>query len=142
MNISGYKRIQIMSILKKLRPDGILDPKGVYLNPFNQQPYTKCYYNQSKNWSTYPTWTDHEKIFNMIHNNSVLLLIAATGAGKTVIIPKLLLHYFGYKEKIICTTPRQQTTSSAAEYSAFCMDVPMFYLDKECKNETSSVFTK
>jgi len=123
-----------MSILKKLRPDGILDPKGVYLNPFNQQPYTKCYYGQSKNWSTYPTWTDHEKIFNMIHNNSVLLLIAATGAGKTVIIPKLLLHYFGYKEKIICTTPRQQTTSSAAEYSAFCMDVPMFYLDKECKN--------
>ena len=123
-----------MSILKKLRPDGILDPKGKYLNPFNQQPYSKCYYKASKNWSEYVTWTDHEKIFNMIHNNSVLLLIAATGAGKTVIIPKLLLHYFGYKDKIICTTPRQATTSAAAEYASYCMDVPILQINAaDCK---------
>ena len=122
-----------MSILKRLRPDGILDPKGKYLNPFNNQPYTKCYFNLSKKWSEYVTWTDHEKIFDMIDKNSVVLLIAATGAGKTVTIPKLLLHYFGYQQKIICTTPRQATTANAAEYAGICMDVPIFALDENCK---------
>jgi HrpA-like RNA helicase len=111
------------------RPDGILDPDGKYLNPFTQQPYSKCYYNQSKNWKEYVTWTDHKRIFNMIHKNSILLFIAATGAGKTVIMPKLLLHYFGYQYPIICTTPRQVTTSGAAEFAALCMDVPIYTLD-------------
>lgn len=121
----------------QLRPDGILDPKGKYPNPFTGQPYSKCYFEQSlgaKGWSTYVTWTDHSRIFNMIHKNSIVLLIAATGAGKTVTIPKLLLHYFGYQYPIICTTPRQATTSGAAEYAAICMDVPIFYADENCKS--------
>lgn len=113
----------------QLRPDGILDPDGKYLNPFTQQPYSKCYYNQSKKWKEYVTWTDHKRIFNMLHKNSILLFIAATGAGKTVIMPKLLLHYFGYQYPIICTTPRQVTTSGAADFAAVCMDVPIYALD-------------
>lgn len=113
----------------QLRPDGILDPDGKYLNPFTQQPYSKCYYNQSKKWKEYVTWTDNKRIFNMLHKNSILLFIAATGAGKTVIMPKLLLHYFGYQYPIICTTPRQITTSNAADFAAVCMDVPIYALD-------------
>lgn len=123
-----------MSSSLQLRPDGILDPNGKYLNPFTQQPYSQCYYNLSKKWKEYVTWTDHKKIFNMIYKNSIILFVAATGAGKTVIMPKLLLHYFGYQYPIICTTPRQVTTSSAAEFAAVCMDVPLYHLDPETCN--------
>ena len=34
---------------------------------------------------------------------------------------------------IIVTTPRQTTTSNAAEYSAICMDVPIFLVDDKCE---------
>jgi hypothetical protein len=58
------------------------------------------------------------------------LFIAGTGVGKTVIIPKLLAHHFNYETPIICTTPRTETTSSAAIYSAFLMDVPIYVPDE------------
>jgi hypothetical protein len=125
----------------KLRPDGILDPLGKYPNPLNGKPYSELYKSQAykmvkgKNtgWSKYRTYQDRNEIFYKLHNYQITLLVAPTGVGKTVIVPKLMAHYFHYKTPIIITTPRQKTTKSAAEYSAFLLDVPINKLDPETK---------
>ena len=125
----------------KLRPDGILDPLGRYPNPLNGKPYSELYKSQAykmvkgKNtgWSKYRTYQDRNEIFYKLHNYQIMLLVAPTGVGKTVIVPKLMAHYFHYKTPIIITTPRQKTTKSAAEYSAFLLDVPINKLDPETK---------
>lgn len=125
----------------KLRPDGILDPLGRYPNPLNGKPYSELYKSQAykmvkgqnTGWSKYRTYQDRNEIFYKLHNFQVMLLVAPTGVGKTVIVPKLMAHYFQYKTPIIITTPRQKTTKSAAEYSAFLLDVPINKLHPETK---------
>jgi HrpA-like RNA helicase len=124
----------------QIRPDGIMDPFGKYLNPLTGTPYTPQYYfhaNKLKDngkldgWTKFKPWVDRLEILRKIHNNNIVLIKIPPGTGKTVIIPKLLLHYFGYQKKVICTTPRQATTSSAGEYSAACLDVPLYQIDEK-----------
>ena len=122
-----------------IRPDGIMDPEGKYLNPLTQQPYSKQYFHWSirkkpdgtpDGWIKFDPWKDRMEIFRKIHKYNILLTIIPPGTGKTVIIPKLLLHYFGYERKIICTTPKQTTTSEAGIYAAKCLDVPIFEVNE------------
>ena len=96
----------------QIRPDGIMDPFGKYLNPLTGTPYTPQYYfhaNKLKDngkldgWTKFKPWVDRLEILRKIHNNNIILVKIPPGTGKTVIIPKLLLHYFGYQKKIICT---------------------------------------
>lgn len=124
----------------KIRSDGFWDPKGNYLNPLTNQPYSKSYTQLSmgtKGWAiSLKAYQDKEKIIRQIHNNKILIVSLPTGVGKTVVIPKLLLHYFGYEQKIIVTTPRQTTTAIAGEWAAACLDVPLFQLDDKGKTIT------
>jgi len=124
----------------QIRPDGIMDPFGKYLNPLTGTQYTPQYYfNANKlkedgkldGWTKFKPWIDRLEILRKIHNNNIVLVKIPPGTGKTVIIPKLLLHYFGYQKKVICTTPRKATTSSAGEYSAACLDVPLYQVDEK-----------
>jgi pre-mRNA-splicing factor ATP-dependent RNA helicase DHX15/PRP43 len=112
-----------------IRPDGVLDPKGKYLNPLTGLPYSKQYFYHSAKWGEYPPLTNAKDILRKIHKYSILLVVLPTGVGKTVILPKLLLHYFGYQKNVLVTTPRHATTSGAAEFAAKCMDVPIFKVD-------------
>ena len=80
----------------------------------------------SSKWKNFKAYELRWEIFKKLHKNSILLLILPTGVGKTVIMPKLLLHYFGYNKKVIVTTPRHGTTKLAGEYSAKCLDVPLY----------------
>jgi len=125
-----------------IRADGIMDPEGKYPNPLTGQPYSKQYFvhankvenGKLKGWTSFQPWKDRMEIFRKIHKYNVLLTIIPPGTGKTVILPKLLLHYFGYQRPIVCTTPRQATTSGAGEFSAKCLDVPIFYVDDNGKD--------
>ena len=125
--------------MASIRPDGILDPKGKYPNPLTGKPYSKAYFAESiktppqKGWSQLDAWSHSLEILKMLHKNSILLLVLPTGVGKTVIVPKLLLHYFGYKKAIICTTPRTASTESAGEFSAKCLDVPLYNVGDDGK---------
>lgn len=125
--------------MASIRPDGILDPKGKYPNPLTGKPYSKAYFAESiktppqKGWSQLDAWSHSLEILKMLHKNSILLLVLPTGVGKTVIVPKLLLHYFGYKKAILCTTPRTASTESAGEFSAKCLDVPLYHVGDDGK---------
>ena len=118
----------------KLRPDGMLDPKGQYLNPLTGKKYDPYYTKLSldkepKGWALLQAYKDRNEILQKIHSKSILLVSLPTGTGKTVIVPRLLFHYFGYDKKIIVTTPRQATTEKAGEFAAVCFNVPLFEVD-------------
>ena len=121
-----------------IRPDGIMDPEGRYPNPLTGNPYSKAYLhlaNKKKpdgtpdGWVKFDTWRDRIDIIKKIHKYSILMVRIPPGTGKTVIIPKLLLHYFGYGRPVIATGPKQVTVREAAEFSAKCLDVPLYYTD-------------
>jgi HrpA-like RNA helicase len=110
---------------------GVLDPYGIYPNPFTNQPFSQTYRDTAigkddrKGWNTQLTYEQRFDFFKMLIQNQVVLVIAGTGVGKTVIIPKLVSHYFGYKKKIIITIPTRKAVVSSAGYSAKCLDVEL-----------------
>ena len=127
-----------MATTFQLRPDGIMDPEGKYLNPLNSRPYTPQYFHHARRignngnpegWTTLTSWTNRMELFRKIHKYNIIIAILPPGTGKTVIVPKLLLHYFGYQKKVICTTPKTGTTAIAGTYAAACLDVPIFAVD-------------
>ena len=127
-----------MATTFQLRPDGIMDPEGKYLNPLNGRPYTPQYFHHARRigsngnpegWTTLTSWTNRMELFRKIHKYNIIIAILPPGTGKTVIVPKLLLHYFGYQKKVICTTPKTGTTANAGTYAAACLDVPIFAVD-------------
>jgi HrpA-like RNA helicase len=120
----------------KVRPDGMLDPAGKYLNPLTGKPYDAYYSRFSmgtdpKGWSLLKAYQDRNELLNKIHSKQILMVSLPTGTGKTVIVPRLLFHYFGYDKKIIVTTPRQQTTAKAGAFAAKCFNVPLFVVDEK-----------
>ena len=119
----------------KVRPDGMLDPAGKYLNPLTGKPYDAYYSrfsmgSEPKGWSLLKAYQDRNELLNKIHTKQILMVSLPTGTGKTVIVPRLLFHYFGYDKKIIVTTPRQQTTAKAGAFAAKCFNVPLFVVDE------------
>lgn len=125
----GDPRVNIMPYLK---PYGILDPEGKYPNPLNGYDYSDLYFKFSVGrgleagktpWSKMPVYNDREKLFNMIHQNNVVLVISKTGSGKTVLVPKLLLHYFDYNGQIAVTIPKRGLVESAGQFGAITLDV-------------------
>ena len=102
---------------------GILDVKGVNLNPLTHKPYSEHYKTLASKWSKLPTYEKRFDIINSIKNNQVTIIITATGTGKTVLVPKLALHYLKYNGKIGVTLPKQILTQQQAEYAAETLDV-------------------
>lgn len=104
---------------------GILDPKGINLNPINDKPYSDDYKKLAKIWSGYPAFEKSAEILDSIQNNQLTFIIAGTGAGKTVIVPKLALHYINYEGEIAVTLPKRVVTLSAAMFSAKISDTTL-----------------
>lgn len=104
---------------------GILDPKGININPLNNKNYSEEYKNLSKIWSKFPAYEKANYIIETIKKNQVTIVISGTGSGKTVLVPKFALHALDYKKKIAITLPKQIITKSAAEFSAKTLDVEL-----------------
>ncbi|BCS83340.1 putative ATP-dependent RNA helicase [Cotonvirus japonicus] len=104
---------------------GILDPKGINLNPLNNEPYSDRYKSLAQTWSTYPAYLNADKILDAISDNQVVFLIIGTGGAKTLIAPKLALHYTNYEGVIAVTLPKKIITLSAATYSAEISDIEL-----------------
>lgn len=108
---------------------GIMDPKGVNLNPLTGVPYSDIYKvlssDPEKGWSLYPAYERATDILDSLRDNQVTLIIAGTGSGKTVLTPKFGLHYTDYEGKVGVTLPKKSATSSAAEFAALTLDVPL-----------------
>lgn len=104
---------------------GIMDPKGLNMNPLTDKPYSDNYRELAKIWSTFPVYQKAEYIISEIEKNKVILLITGTGSGKTYLTPKFVLHTFEYQKKIIITLPKKIITQSSAEISAKSLDVEL-----------------
>ena len=78
---------------------GILDPKGLNINPLNNKNYSDDYKSLSKIWSKFPAYEKANHIINTIKNSQVTIVISGTGSGKTVLVPKFALHALDYKKK-------------------------------------------
>jgi HrpA-like RNA helicase len=104
---------------------GILDTKGIYLNPLTNKEYSDEYRNLANIWSKFPAYENAIDIMKEIINNQVILIISGTGSGKTVLLPKYVLHVLNYNKKIAITLPKQIIAKSAAEYAAKTLDVKL-----------------
>lgn len=104
---------------------GILDPKGLELNPLTGKEYSDTYKELGKIWSKFPAYEKSEDIIKGIVENNVILITSGTGSGKTVLVPKYCLHAFNYKGKIAVTLPKQVITESAAEFASKTLDVKL-----------------
>ena len=67
---------------------GILDPKGLELNPLTGKEYSDTYKELGKIWSKFPAYEKSEDIIKGIVENNVILITSGTGSGKTVLVPK------------------------------------------------------
>jgi HrpA-like RNA helicase len=118
-----------------LEPIGILDPKGLNINPLTNKPYENLYKDVSifpntyagyaEKWSHFPVYEHRDNFIKEIATHQVILMDSGTGSGKTVIMPKLALHVLKYEGNIAVTIPKQIIVESAAEYAARCLDVKL-----------------
>jgi pre-mRNA-splicing factor ATP-dependent RNA helicase DHX15/PRP43 len=104
---------------------GILDPDGLQLNPFTNEPYSDTYKLYAKKWSSLPAYKRVHELIALLKAHQVTLVISTTGSGKTVLLPKILTHIFNYTGKIAVTLPKQVIAKSAAEYACATLDVKM-----------------
>jgi HrpA-like RNA helicase len=104
---------------------GILDPEGIYNNPFTDKPYSETYKNLAKVWSKFPAYTDPEGMIGSIRDNNVILVISGTGSGKTVLFPKYVMHALDYKGRIAITLPKQIIAKSAAKFASETLDLTL-----------------
>lgn len=104
---------------------GILDPAGINLNPFTNEPYSDTYKELAKKWSKFPAYEKAHEIIDAIKSNQIILITSGTGSGKTVLLPKFVLHTFDYKGKIAVTLPKQMITQSSAEFASKTLDVQL-----------------
>ena len=129
------------SVNKKdlFREIGILDPKGLQLNPLTGEAYTNMYYNpnmpidehnptytfHSEIWSNFPMYTKRMETIKAIYENQVVLIISGTGSGKTVLTPKFALHSMNYQGRIAITNPKRLPSKANAIYAAQQLDVKL-----------------
>ena len=104
---------------------GILDHKGVNLNPLTNIAFSEEYKKLGKIWSQFPAYFKAKEIIKSITSNQVLLIVSGTGSGKTVLVPKFALHSLDYKGKLAITLPKQIIAKSAAEFAAKTLDVKL-----------------
>lgn len=102
---------------------GILDPKGLELNPLTNEPYTQEYKDFAAIWSKLPGYSHAKEIIKSIADNQITIAIMGTGTGKSVLVPKFALHYTNYKGKIGMTLPKKILTSSTADFASKTLDV-------------------
>jgi HrpA-like RNA helicase len=118
-----------------LEPIGILDPKGLNINPLTNKPYENLYVDAKENpntyvgyaerWSRFPVYEHRDEFIKEIASHQVILMDSGTGSGKTVIMPKLALHVLKYEGNVVVTIPKQLIVVSNAEYAAKCLDVKL-----------------
>ena len=105
---------------------GILDPKGLQLNPLTNKPYSDKYKDLALKWKTFPVYKSNpQNAIESIQNNQVTLVISSTGSGKTVLFPKFALHATDYKQKVVVTIPKRKIVKSSAEFAALTLDVDL-----------------
>lgn len=113
---------------------GILDPKGLQLNPLTGQNYSNEYVKFSTGgnnaigampWVKYPVYDKRIEIIDKIHSNQVVMVVSGTGSGKSVLVPKFALHVLDYKGKVVLTNPKTLATLKNAQYAAMCLDVEL-----------------
>ena len=126
---------------------GILDPKGLQLNPLTNQPYSEEYKELSKKWETFPVYkSGPKKAIESIQKNQVTLVISSTGSGKTVLFPKFALHSLDYNNKVVVTIPKRKVVQSSAEFAAKTLDVKLGeevgYSYRNAARDSSSEKTK
>jgi len=139
---------------------GILDPKGLQLNPLTGKAYSDKYKQLAKAWTELPAYQKAQEIIRIINGIDgidgvngidivdVLLIISGTGSGKTVLVPKFALHAmdYGKKGKIALTFPKKIITVSSAQYAANTLDVELGaeigYIHKDAPKGSYSDKTK
>jgi pre-mRNA-splicing factor ATP-dependent RNA helicase DHX15/PRP43 len=129
------KNPKIKRTFDLLEPIGILDPKGLNINPLTNKPYENLYVDSKENpntyvgyaekWSRFPVYEHRENFLKEIASHQVILMDSGTGSGKTVIMPKLALHYLKYQGNVVVTIPKQLIVVTAAEFGAKTLDVKL-----------------
>lgn len=104
---------------------GIFDPKGKYVNPLNDKPYSDNYKTLAKFWSNLPAYKMGKQIVESVLKNDVILIESATGSGKSLLINKFCLHSLNYKGFVVMTLPKKLVTLSSASFAAKTMDVEL-----------------
>ena len=112
-----------MSKTKNKNKIGIFDPKGKYINPLNDLPYSDEYKLLSKMWSNLPAYKKGEAIVKDNIKYDVILVKSETGSGKSVLVPKFALHAMDYSGSIVMTLPKKIITQTTAEFAAKTLDV-------------------
>jgi ATP-dependent RNA helicase DHX8/PRP22 len=136
MNMMKEKKKKMPKINRTfdlLEPIGILDPKGLNINPLTNNPYENLYKDAptfpntyagyAEKWSSFPVYEHRNEFIKAIASHQVILMDSGTGSGKTVIMPKLALHALKYEGNVVVTIPKQLIVVSAAEYAARTLDV-------------------
>lgn len=149
-NVIPYKIFRKESDLPEYfeSPIGLYDLYGENVNPFTGAPYKNIYKtnkeleydniidadtgtpiklegnykNLAFGWSKLKMYKNMNNLFDLIHQNQVVLLIAGTGVGKTVIAPRAILQYYNFRKKIILAVPKTILTVRNAMYTSACFD--------------------
>ena len=123
-----------------LKQIGILDPKGLDVNPLTGLPYQNIYFDGSQElsktnytyesqainfWSKLPMYNIREYAITTIYNNQVVLVISGTGSGKTVLTPKYALHALNYQGRIAITNPKRIPSKNNALFASQNLDVQL-----------------
>ena len=138
-NNTQKKRNTTLNKKDLFREIGILDPKGLQLNPLTGEAYTNMYYNpknpidehnptytfHSEVWSKFPMYSKRMETIKAIYENQIVLVISGTGSGKTVLTPKFALHSMNYQGRIAITNPKRLPSKANAIYAAQQLDVKL-----------------
>ncbi|CAJ0582765.1 unnamed protein product, partial [Mesorhabditis spiculigera] len=104
-------------------------PARAAMNPLNNQPLSKRYWDIYEKRCKLPVFEYKEAFLETLHNNQCLTLVGETGSGKTTQIPQWCLEYArkhaipGKRSLVACTQPRRVAAMSVATRVADELDV-------------------
>ncbi|KAJ8063182.1 hypothetical protein OCU04_008421 [Sclerotinia nivalis] len=98
------------------------------LNPFNDKPLSKQYFNILKTRRDLPVHRQRQEFLDMFQKTQILVFVGETGSGKTTQIPQFVLYddlpHLSAK-LVACTQPRRVAAMSVAQRVANEMDVKL-----------------
>lgn len=97
------------------------------INPWNDQPFSKRYYEILKQRHKLPVFEFKYDLQKLVKENQVIVIEGETGSGKTTQIPQFLLPLLAKKGEsaIACTQPRRVAAMSIAKRVSEELDVEM-----------------
>eukprot|EP01113_Clastostelium_recurvatum_P027550 TRINITY_DN3324_c0_g1_i3.p1 TRINITY_DN3324_c0_g1~~TRINITY_DN3324_c0_g1_i3.p1 ORF type:complete len:477 (+),score=124.44 TRINITY_DN3324_c0_g1_i3:43-1473(+) len=97
-------------------------PEGV--NPYNQQPFSKRYYDILEKRQTLPVYEYRDKFVDLLRDNQIVVLVGETGSGKTTQIPQFVVAGdFLNGKQLGCTQPRRVAAMSVSKRVSEEMDL-------------------